>query len=137
MSVAQLLDAGVRYLDIRIAADPLDATNIVLSHSFVSDITFDSVLTAINDFIQAHPEEILIVDILNDDQGPGQNAWDVDITDAAITARVLSIINADYILDSTYLSERIGEYGGIYFTGFVDSNGDIGTITNRRAWVET
>ena len=64
LSIAEILKRGARYLDLRISAGA--DGNIYLSHSFISGITFDSVLDQINSFMLSHPSEILLLDINND-----------------------------------------------------------------------
>ncbi|KAM3592753.1 uncharacterized protein V6R79_024490 [Siganus canaliculatus] len=62
-SIVGQLDAGVRYLDLRIARKPNDSnpTRLYFYHGLYTRTDVETVLRAINDWAEKHPKEILIL----------------------------------------------------------------------------
>ncbi|MDR1852124.1 MAG: hypothetical protein LBR21_05665 [Propionibacteriaceae bacterium] len=60
LTLPEQLDAGVRYLDLRITK------NLVAAHrEWISDISFASILETIRDFLAQHPSEVIVARIQN------------------------------------------------------------------------
>jgi hypothetical protein len=62
---------GGRYLDLTVAAKKCDPSVVLLSNSFLSNTTLNDTLKDINSFMTANPEEILVIDIVNDNYPTG------------------------------------------------------------------
>ena len=60
MTTLQQLQAGIRYLDLRVAATP-DGQSFYTCHG-VYCVAMTEVLQEIRDFLQAHPQEIVLLD---------------------------------------------------------------------------
>ncbi|XP_070402003.1 uncharacterized protein [Nothobranchius furzeri] len=61
-SVKQQLDCGVRYYDLRIAHRPNDSsTDLYFYHGVYTTLTVETVLKEINDWLDAHPKEVVIL----------------------------------------------------------------------------
>ncbi|CDW72399.1 pi-plc x domain-containing protein 3 [Stylonychia lemnae] len=110
------LRLGARYIDLRVAGDPKNATKLFLSNSHLSSIPLEQCLKEINVFLLENPSEILIVDINHDYNSLG-NAGQQAST-AAIANYVKLYVNATFILPISKLSAPISSYGGAFFTGF-------------------
>lgn len=83
-SVCTLLNAGVRYFDIRLTYNEKKAAWYT-SHTFFSD-EFETVLTDMNAFLEDHPGEMLILDI--------QHVNGVDLTDIEAGTEAFTEIKA-------------------------------------------
>ncbi|XP_053313486.1 PI-PLC X domain-containing protein 1 [Spea bombifrons] len=62
LSVREQLDAGIRYLDLRIALRPDDPSfNLYFVHGFYTSVTVEKILQEILDWLKTHPTEVLIL----------------------------------------------------------------------------
>ncbi|KAM9321495.1 PI-PLC X domain-containing protein 1 [Gastrophryne carolinensis] len=62
LTVAQQLDAGIRYLDLRIAHRPdVPSPNLYFVHGFYTSVTVEEILHEISDWLQKNPKELLIL----------------------------------------------------------------------------
>ncbi|XP_071991748.1 PI-PLC X domain-containing protein 1 [Engystomops pustulosus] len=61
LSVIEQLDAGIRYLDLRIAHRPDVFSNLYFVHGLYTTQTVEETLRDINDWLQQNPQEVLIL----------------------------------------------------------------------------
>ncbi|XP_018559235.1 PI-PLC X domain-containing protein 1 isoform X1 [Lates calcarifer] len=66
-TITKQLDAGVRYLDLRIArkANDTDPTRLYFYHGLYTRTDVETVLKEINDWAEKHPKEIVILALSN------------------------------------------------------------------------
>lgn len=76
----------------------------------------------------------MIVDISGDTQPA--NAYNPSVTSATIRGRITALVTASNILAASKVSNAIGTYGGIFFTGFT-GNAAVPVIVNKAAWSVT
>ncbi|XP_024135100.1 PI-PLC X domain-containing protein 1 [Oryzias melastigma] len=61
-TIKQQLDCGVRYCDLRIAHRPNDSsTDLYFYHGVYTTLTVETVLMEINEWLDAHPKEVVIL----------------------------------------------------------------------------
>ncbi|XP_075901417.1 PI-PLC X domain-containing protein 1 isoform X2 [Nelusetta ayraudi] len=61
-TIKRQLDCGVRYCDLRIARRPNDSsTDLYFYHGVYTTLTVETVLTEINEWMDAHPKEVVIL----------------------------------------------------------------------------
>ncbi|XP_068124216.1 PI-PLC X domain-containing protein 1 [Hyperolius riggenbachi] len=66
LSVAQQLDVGIRYLDLRIAHRPdVPSPNLYFVHGFYTSMTVEETLHEISDWMKRNPKEMLIISCKN------------------------------------------------------------------------
>uniref|UniRef100_A0A8C5M166 Phosphatidylinositol specific phospholipase C X domain containing 1 n=1 Tax=Leptobrachium leishanense TaxID=445787 RepID=A0A8C5M166_9ANUR len=62
LNIKEQLDAGIRYLDLRIAHRPDDPSfNLYFVHGFYTSVTVEAILQEILSWLQTHPKEVLIL----------------------------------------------------------------------------
>jgi hypothetical protein len=72
--IAQQLNDGIRYLDLRLCAPVGSVSEVTLCHGVYSPAGITLVLKQIHDFVVAHPSEIVIVDLNHFYGVDGKNA---------------------------------------------------------------
>jgi len=66
-SIKEQLEAGIRFLDLRICDDnPNDVGGIWISHTALSATTFEFVLEEVKKFVVSHEKEIVIISVTKD-----------------------------------------------------------------------
>ncbi|CDW71216.1 glycosylphosphatidylinositol-specific phospholipase c [Stylonychia lemnae] len=133
-SVAQILEQGGRYLDLRVARDINDPQQIYLAHCFLSKIRLNDTLADINEFLNKNPGEIIFIDIPGDD-GPLGTVGD-SVPHQQIDHQIRKYIDSKFILSRKNISQPISTYGGIYFSSF-EVNSTIDQIKIKGGWSMT
>lgn len=99
LTFAEQLDRGVRYFDIRVNDDGGD---LVIFHSIVNGVSYESVLKDIDEFMDAHPSEFLVFLVLDFSHFKNDSEGKVfALLDEMVSAE--KVVNDSNILDTTFL----------------------------------
>jgi len=72
MSISQQLDFGIRYFDLRVDVEILTNTMFITHGGLPCILRFDTVIEKTNDFLKAHPNEVVIFELTAEqDRMPG------------------------------------------------------------------
>ena len=136
LTIREQLLAGVKYFDIRLVRD--NGTLRVYHGSVDQKQTFDEVLTAFYEYLDAYPSEALIVCIKEEDAAKGEN----EAFDTMVKAKINENASRWYTQNAIptlkdargklVLMRRFGTSGELGFdasSGFADNSADF-TITN-------
>jgi len=117
LSVPDQLLLGVRLLDVRISDGDRQRT-VFTSHTFLTDVSFASVLTSVVEFLRKYPTEFVVLYVRKDHARP---------LDVKATARELLCVPLENFADATALSvaSRVADLAGrIVFVSDVVSVAD-------------
>lgn len=96
LTFAEQLDRGVRYFDIRVNDKGGD---LVIFHSIVNGVSYESVLKDIDEFMDAHPSEFLVLDFSHFKNDSEEKVF--ALLDEMVSAE--KVVNDSNILDTTFL----------------------------------
>lgn len=96
LTFAEQLDRGVRYFDIRVNDDGGD---LVIFHSIVNGVSYESVLKDIDEFMDAHPSEFLVLDFSHFKNDSEAKVF--ALLDEMVSAE--KVVNDSNIPDTTFL----------------------------------
>ncbi len=95
LTFAEQLDRGVRYFDIRVNDDG----DLVIFHSIVNGVSYESVLKDIDEFMDAHPSEFLVLDFSHFKNDSEEKVF--ALLDEMVSAE--KVVNDSNIPDTTFL----------------------------------
>ena len=96
LTFAEQLDRGVRYFDIRVNDDGGD---LVIFHSIVNGVDYEGVLRDIDEFMDAHPSEFLVLDFSHFKNDSEEKVF--ALLDEMVSAE--KVVNDSNIPDTTFL----------------------------------
>ena len=96
LTFAEQLDRGVRYFDIRVNDKGGD---LVIFHSIVNGVSYESVLKDIDEFMDAHPSEFLVLDFSHFKNDSEAKVF--ALLDEMVSAE--KVVNDSNIPDTTFL----------------------------------
>lgn len=96
LTFAEQLDRGVRYFDIRVNDKGGD---LVIFHRVVNGVSYESVLKDIDEFMDAHPSEFLVLDFSHFKNDSEEKVF--ALLDEMVSAE--KVVNDSNILDTTFL----------------------------------
>lgn len=106
LTFAEQLERGVRYFDIRVNDKGGD---LVIFHSVVNGVDYEGVLRDIDEFMDAHPSEFLVLDFSHFKNDSEEKVF--DLFDEIVSAE--RVVNDTCMTDSEYLdSLTLGDVRG-------------------------
>ena len=96
LTFAEQLERGVRYFDIRVNDKGGD---LVIFHSIVNGVSYESVLKDIDEFMDAHPSEFLVLDFSHFKNDSEEKVF--DLFDEMVSAE--RVVNDTNIPDTEFL----------------------------------
>lgn len=96
LTFAEQLERGVRYFDIRVNDKGGD---LVIFHSVVNGVDYESVLRDIDEFMDAHPSEFLVLDFSHFKNDSEEKVF--DLFDEIVSAE--RVVNDTNIADTEFL----------------------------------